>query len=225
MFRRKLITLRLETNEKMKNRIIAITAIAVAAWTAVAAQTTTRWGVTAGVNYNQIHFKQSDIVDVKRGFGPAAGVTGEMNIHGIGFALEASLLYSMHSSKINFGQWKVWSSDGLGNETVMLHNIDVPVALKFKYNRLNGFENTLKPMVYFGPTFSFRAGGSHRDHIKYNSLTVMLRAGVGMELFNRFQLSVSYNFSVGETLHTVKLDSNAAKNRCWALTATYYFKE
>ena len=75
------------------------------------------------------------------------------------------------------------------------------------------------------PTFSFAAGGSHSDHIKYNRLSVMLRAGIGVELFNRLQLSVSYNFSVGETLRTIKLDENAAKNRCWALTASYFFKD
>ena len=197
----------------------------VAITTTAIAQTTTRWGVTAGVNYNQIHFKQSDIVDVKRGFGPVVGLNGEMNIGGIGFAVDASLLYSMYSSKINFGQWKIWSSQGLGNETVRMHAIDVPLNLKFKYNRLNGFESTLKPMVYFGPTFCFRAGGSHKEHIKYNSLHVMLRAGIGVELFNRLQISATYSFSVGETLHTNLLDQNAAKNRCWSLIATYYFKD
>lgn len=206
-------------------RLFAILLLVLTTSAAVVAQTTTRWGVTAGVNYNQIHFKQSDILEVKRGFGPVAGLTGEMNIAGIGFALDGSILYSMHSSKINFGEWKLWSSQGLGNETVMIHNIDVPISLKFKYNRLNGLESTFKPMIYFGPTFSFRAAGSHSEHIKYNGLSVMLRAGIGAELFNRLQVSVSYNFSVGETLHTVKLDQNAAKNRCWALTVSYFFKD
>ena len=211
-------------NKTMIKRLFTIV-ILFASLTAVA-QTTTRLGITAGVNYNQMHFKQSDIADVDRGFGPHVGITGEMNIPGVGFAVDLSLLYSMYSSKLYLGEWKVWASQGVKNKTYRMHNIDIPVNLKFKYRKLNGFENTLKPMVYFGPTFSINvAGTDSKTHIKYNRLCTLLHVGVGVELFNRFQISGAYSFAVGESFHTRVLDENAAKNRCWSITMSYFFKD
>ncbi len=210
----------------MIKRILAIAVSVLALSVTAFAQTSTRWGVTLGGNYNQIHFKQSDIVKVDRGFGPVVGLNGEMNIPGLGFAIDASILYSMYSSKIHFGDWKVWNSAGLNTKTVMMHNIDIPLNLKLKYSKLNGFENTLKPMIYFGPTFSINVAGTNSsDHLKYNGMNTMLHFGVGMELFNRFQVSGEYSFAIGESMRTRVLDENVAKNRCWSLVLTYYFKD
>ena len=50
---------------------------------AATAQTSSRWGITAGANFNEVHFKQSDIVPSKRAWGPQLGVTGEMNFSGV----------------------------------------------------------------------------------------------------------------------------------------------
>lgn len=188
------------------------------------AQTETRWGVTAGVNYNEIHFKQRDILSVTRGFGPQVGLTGEMIIPGVGFSVDGSLLYSMRTSRIHYGEREAWASLGLGSELCMLHYLDVPLSLKFRYHNLNGIENTIMPMVYAGPTFSFLVGKNLTDVNTYRPVSVLIRFGLGCELFKRIQVSVSYNFSVGETLRTRILDENNAKNRCWALSATYYMK-
>lgn len=191
---------------------------------AIQAQTTTRWGVTAGINYNQLHFKQNGIMKVDRGFGPQVGVTGEMIIPGVGFSVDASLLYSMRSSKLHMGDKLIWSSLGYGNETCLMHYVDVPLNLRFKYHNLDGVENTIMPMVFAGPTFSFIAGNNLDKACNFNSVTVMLHAGIGCELFNRLQIAAAYNFSLGVSARTKLLDENTAKNRCWSLTATYYFK-
>lgn len=189
------------------------------------AQTETRWGVTAGLNYNLIHFKQSDILNVKHGFGPQIGLTGEMNIPGVGFAVDGSLLYSMRSSKINYGERVVWHDQGLGNETCLLHYLDMPLTLKFKYHNLDGFENTLMPMVAVGPTFSFLMAKNLKDVNTYRPVSVLLHLGIGAEIYKRLQVQFSYNFSIGETLRTRVLDENNAKNRCWTVTATYFMKK
>ena len=188
------------------------------------AQTTTRWGVMAGVNMNSIHFKQSDIMTVDRGYAPKGGIMGELNIPGVGFAAEAGLLYSQRSGKLHLGDYKAWASQGLGNEMCRMHAIDVPVHLKFKYRNLRGVENTIKPMIYAGPTFSFLVGKNLRDVNQYKTVSVLLQVGVGAELFNQWQVSASYSFSVGETLRTQILDENIAKNRCWSVQAAYFFK-
>lgn len=188
------------------------------------AQSETRWGITAGLNYNEIHFKQNDILNVTNGFGPQAGLTGEMIIPGVGFSVDGSVLYSMRSGKINYGERVVWHDLGLGNETCTLHYIDVPLRLKFKYHKLNGFEDKAMPMVFAGPTFSFLAGKNLQHVNTYRPVSVLLSMGLGAQLFKRWEVAVSYNFSIGETLRTRILDENNAKNRCWSIHATYYLK-
>ncbi|MCQ2288494.1 MAG: PorT family protein [Muribaculaceae bacterium] len=206
-------------------KIMAMLVIAAIATSLTAqAQTETRWGVTAGLNYNEIHFKQSDILNVTRGFGPQVGLTGEMNIPGVGFSVDASMLYSMRSGKINYGERKVWESQGLGKENCIMHAIDVPLSLKFKYHNLDGFENKVMPMVSAGPTFSFLVGKNLQNVNTYRPVSVLMHMGVGAEIYKRLQVSVNYNFNVGETLRTRVLDENNAKNRCWSLVATYYLK-
>lgn len=211
----------------MNNKITSILIIALAALAALAAQaqTQTRWGVTAGANFNTLHFKQSDIMDVDRAFGPKAGLTGEMNFPGIGFGLDASLLYSMRGAKLHYGDHKVWSSVGLGTEDCRIHYLDLPINLKFRYHRLNGFESKLMPFVAVGPTFSFLLGKNLEQANQYRTVSVLMHFGAGVELFRHLQLQAGYSFSIGETMRTRLLDENIAKNRCWSVTATYFFKE
>ena len=188
------------------------------------AQTTSRWGVTAGANINTVHFKQQDILDTRTMWGPQVGVTGEMNFSGIGFGVEGALLYSLKQGKINYGARQAWSTQGVGEETVAMHYIDVPLHLKFKYNRLNGFESTIMPMLYAGPQFSFLPYANHRDLNSYPPVNVYLDMGVGCEIRERLQLRAGYNFSIGQSLHTKLLDENVAKNRTWYFNITWFVK-
>ena len=205
----------------LKSAIITLLALTALG---VSAQTETRWGVTAGGSYNEIHFKQNKIINTDRGFGPFAGVTGEMNIPGIGFSVDASLFYAMRTGKIHYGEHKAWSSLGYDSENCQMHSIDVPLNLKFKYHYLNGLEDKLMPMVFFGPTFSFLVGKNLEKVNSYKPVSVHLHFGLGVELWRRVQIQGAYNFSIGETLRTKLLDENAAKNRFWTISATYYFK-
>lgn len=188
------------------------------------AQTDSRLGVTIGANLNTAHFKQNKFLATSRGFGPMAGVTGEINIAGVGFALDASLLYSLRCSKIHYGDHMVWYSQGLGNEVCRMHYIDVPVNLKFKYHKLGGIENKIMPIIFAGPTFSFLVGKNLEQHNQYKTVSVLMHMGIGAEICRRWQINCSYSFSIGETLRTRLLDENIAKNRCWNISATYFFK-
>lgn len=188
------------------------------------AQTTSRWGITAGATINEVHFKQHDIVPSTRAWGPQLGVTGEMNFSGIGFGVEASALYTLKQGKVNYGEKTVWSSIGAGNETVSMHYLDVPLHLKFKWHRLGGLESTIMPLAYFGPQFSFLMHGNHGDLNKYTPVSVYLDMGIGCELKERLQLRGGYNFSIGQSFHTKMLDENVAKNRTWYFNVTYFLK-
>lgn len=207
----------------MKKISLLIAAMVLTCSTAMA-QTTSRWGVTAGANINTVHFKQKDIVPSKTMWGPQLGVTGEMNFSGIGFGAEGSLLYTLKQGKVDYGSRTVWASVGAGNETVAMHYLDVPLHLKFKYNRLNGFENTLKPMIYVGPQFSFLVHGSHGNLNSYPPVNVYLDMGAGIELLERWQIRGGYCFSIGQSFHTKLLDENFAKNRTWYFNLTYFLK-
>lgn len=208
-----------------KTAKILIPAVMAAISLHAAAQSSTRWGVTVGGNYNEIHFKQTDIFSTDKMFGGVAGVTGEMMLSGVGFGLDASLLYDLKQGRLHMGDREVWRSRGLGDEVCRLHYIDVPLNLKFKYRNLNGVENTIAPIIFIGPTFSFLAGHNNigQDEMKYTTVSVVLHGGLGMELFNKLQINASYNFSVGESCRTRLLDEHNAKCRTWQVTATYFF--
>ena len=189
------------------------------------AQPVRRWGITVGGNYNEIHFKQSDLFESDRMFGPSIGVTGDMMIPGVGFGIDASILYTMRQGRLHLGDRRVWESLGLGNEVARQHYIDVPLNLKFRYSGLGGLESTLMPFIYAGPTFSFLVGHNKvGDALKYTGVNVLLHAGIGVELFNKVQVSGGYSFSVGQNLGTKLLDDNVAKHRTWFVQATYFFK-
>ncbi len=194
---------------------------AVSAW----AQPERRWGVTVGGNYNEIHFKQSDIFESDRMFGGSVGVTGDLMIPGVGFGIDGSILYTLRQGKVHFGDRHAWESLGIETQAVRLHYIDVPLNLKFRYSRLGGLESTLMPFVYAGPTFSFLAGHNKvGDALKYTTVNVLLHAGIGVELFNKVQISGGYSFSVGQNLKTKILDEHVAKQRTWFVQATFFIK-
>jgi hypothetical protein len=207
----------------MKKITLLLAAMLLSA-TASMAQTTSRWGITAGANYNNVHFKQQDIVPTKSAWGPQVGLTGEMNFSGIGFGVDASLLYTLKQGKVNYGDRTMWAAVGAGNETISMHYIDVPLHLKFKYNRMNGLETTIMPLAYFGPQFSFLAGGNHKELNTYPPVNVYLDMGLGIELKERLQLKAGYNFSIGQSFHTKLLDDNFAKNRTWYFNVTWFLK-
>ncbi|MBQ1485563.1 MAG: PorT family protein [Muribaculaceae bacterium] len=207
----------------MKKIILFITTLLIAT-AAASGQTTSRWGITAGATINEVHFKQHDIVPSKRAVGPQLGVTGEMNFSGIGFGVEGSLLYTLKQGKVNYGERTIWESQGFGDEMVSMHYLDVPLHLKFKYNRLGGAESTIMPMVFVGPQFSFLMHGNHGDINKYSPVSVYLDMGLGCELMERVQLRGGYNFSIGQSFHTKMLDENVAKNRTWYFNVTWFLK-
>ncbi len=205
-------------------RISLLIAALVLTTAATMAQTSSRWGITAGANINNVHFKQHDIMPSKTMWGPQVGVTGEMNFSGVGFGVDGSVLYSLKQGKVNYGDRTAWSSLGYGNETVSMHYIDVPLHLKLKWRRLEGLENTIMPMIYVGPQFSFLAYGNHKSLNSYPPVNVYLDMGAGIELMERVQIRGGYNFSIGQSFHTKILDDNVAKNRTWYFSVTWFLK-
>jgi len=181
-----------------------------------------RWGATAGVDINSLKFKQ-DIVDVSNTVGYQAGIMGELMFPGIGFGVDFGIGYDQSGAKVNLGQKTIWSSDGYGNEQVYLHNIHIPIHLRFKYTRLNGIENKIAPLVYVGPEFNIQVAHGNCEAFKYSGGDLGLAVGLGAELFKKWQITGGYVWGMTYALKTKQLENFSAVSRQWTVRVVYFF--
>lgn len=188
-----------------------------------------RYAPVAGVTINDLDFKQ-DIFTVDKTAGTQAGIMGELMFPGIGFGIDFALLYNMMGAKTHLGEREIWSSDGFKSPVVMLHNIQIPLHLRFKWTRMGGLEEYIAPFVYGGPDFAITVGHSRikgdngaGSPFKYSGGDLGLTCGGGFELWRRWQVSVQYTWGMTYMLKTRKLDNLSAKNRQWAFRVAYFF--
>lgn len=206
----------------MKRKLVSVIILAVAMLLPLSSEAQFRRSVVAGVNINDLVFKQ-DLASVSTLIGAQAGVEGELMFPGIGFGLSFGLMYNQLGGQVNLGEKKIWASEGYGNEKLYLHNITIPLHLRFKWTRLNGFEDTLAPLIFGGPEFSILAGHSKCDAIKWAGGDLGLTAGVGAEIFKKWQVTASYTWGMTYSLKTKLLDDYSARQRHWAVRVAYFF--
>lgn len=181
-----------------------------------------RWGVTAGPTVGTLHFKQ-DLVPVKQTIGFMGGVTGEVIFPGIGIGLDLGLLYNQQGSLVDLGSREIWSSLGYGNEHVYLHNIKIPIHLRWKYTRLNGVEDKIAPLIFGGPEFDIQVGNGNASAFKCSGGDLGLTVGLGAEIFRHWQITGSYTWGMTYVLKTRLLDNFSAQSRQWTVALSYYF--
>ena len=201
----------------MKKLVLALIAIVCG----LGANAELRWGPAASVNFNTFHWKEP-LLETHLRTSFDVGVMTEIMIPGIGFGVDAGLTYGMRSSKINFGEWKVWNDDGFGNETVNLHTVNIPLHLRFKYTRLEGVEETIAPLVFAGPVFSFNVAGNCKA-LEQPVGTVSLDFGIGCELFQKFQITAGYLWGLSYATRTVKLENLSARADGFRVNVAYFF--
>ncbi|MBQ7942255.1 MAG: PorT family protein [Muribaculaceae bacterium] len=203
-------------------KILSVLMLCVAMLGASSAVAQSRWGVVAGANFSNLSFDQN-LFTVDKGVGATVGVMGELMMPGIGFGFDASLLYSQKGAKLHMGERPVWGLDGYGKENCMLHYLEIPLHLRFKFKNLNGLENVVMPILFAGPEFSFLLGHSKIDAMKYAGGELGLDVGVGFEILRKVQLSASRCWGLSYALKTKVLDDFSAKNRAWKISVTYLF--
>ncbi len=206
----------------MKRKLVSTIILMVAMLLPLSSEAQFRRSVVAGVNINDLVFKQ-DLAGVSSTVGAQAGVEGELMFPGIGFGLSFGLMYNQLGGQVNLGEKKIWASEGYGNEKLYLHNITIPLHLRFKWTRLNGFEDTLAPLIFGGPDFSILAGHSKCDAIKWAGGDLGLTAGIGAEIFKKWQVTASYTWGMTYSLKTKLLDDYSARQRHWAVRVAYFF--
>lgn len=199
-----------------------IITIIIVALTTVAASAQFRYAPIAGATVNNLVFKQ-DLVGVSQQVGYTAGIQGELMFPGIGFGIDIGLMYNQQGAKVALGDKEVWSSLGYGDERVFIHNVMIPVHLRFKYTRLNGIEEKIAPLVYGGPDFNIQVGHGRCDAFNYSGGDLGLTVGGGAEIFQRWQLTVSYTWGMTYVLKTRLLDDFSARSRQWMVRLTYFF--
>lgn len=202
----------------MKRILAVIMLIAVAA--GVSAKF--RWGPTVGVNFSQFHWKQ-DLVETNYLTGYNVGVMGELMIPGIGFGIDMGIKYAMRGAKVHFDDQVVWASEGMGTENLYFHTLQIPVNLRFKWTRMNGFENYIAPIVFVGPLFNFNLAHSECPVIEMPAGSVGLQCGIGAEIFKRYQITAGYLWGLSYDMRTVQLDNFSARTDSWFINFAVLF--
>lgn len=188
----------------------------------VNAQNYGRWAAVAGMDMTDLKFDQT-LFNVDRNIGATAGIMGELMFPGIGFGVDASLLYTQRGAKLHMGERPIWEKEGYGKENCILHYIEIPLHLKFKFKNLNGLENIIIPILFAGPEFSFLVGHSKIDAIKYTGGEFGIDVGAGFEFFHKVQINASYCWGMSYALKTKVLDDFSAKNRTLKVAVAYLF--
>lgn len=175
-----------------------------------------RFGATAGVDISSLKFKQ-DLFDVDKSVGFTVGVTGEMMFPGIGLGIDTGLFYRQLGATMHLGQKTMWADEGYGTERSYLHYIELPFHLRYKYTRMNGFEDHLAPFVYAGPSVCFLAGHSKLEAMEYAGADFGVDFGIGAEIATRWQVSASYRMGLTYAMKAKILTNFSARNNDWTV--------
>lgn len=199
-----------------------VLAILLMATVAFGASAKFRWGPTVGLTVNDFQWKQK-LVQTDQLCGFSAGVMGELMIPGIGFGIDMAVKYTMRGARVHFGDQKVWASQGMGNENLYFHTLQIPVNLRFKWTRMNGFENYLAPIVFAGPLFNFNLDHSKCPVIENPAGSVGIQCGLGVELYKRYQITAGYLWGLTYDMRTIQLDNFSAQTNSWFVNLAVLF--
>lgn len=189
---------------------------------AIGASAQFRYAPMVGVTINDMKFKQ-DLVSVNQTIGYQAGVVGEMMFPGIGFGIDLGFFYNQQGAEVNLGEKKIWASEGYGKEHVMIHTIQIPFHLRFKWTRMNGLEEKIAPFIFGGPDFTLQVGGTNTKAFKRSGGDLGVTAGLGFEILQRWQLTGSYTWGMTYVAKTRLLDDFSARSRQWSIRLAYFF--
>lgn len=212
-------------------KILTIFTVILAAAIPAAAQF--RYGPQVGANFSTLKFKQ-DLVTVDQAVGPSADLLCEFMFTSFGIGIDFGIGYSMTGAFVNLGEKPIWSGSeithygGFGREHVMLHNLHIPLHIRFKWTKMQGLEDYIAPIVYGGPEFDIQLGHSRiasngQKAFKYSGGDFALGCGLGVELLKRWQITAGYTWGMTFALKTRQLDDFSARWQGWNVRLAYMF--
>lgn len=203
-------------------RIFVSIILAVCALGSLTSHAQFRFGPTAGINLTSLNFRQ-DLASVDKSVGYSAGIMGELMFPGIGFGIDIGLRYEQRGATVHLGEYEMWAKQGYDAPRLYLHYAEIPIHLKFKYTNLNGFEDTLAPFVFAGPSVGFLVGHSKVDCMSYPVGELGVDMGIGAEICRHWQVAATYNMGMTYALKDKILTNYSARNSTWGLRVTYLF--
>ncbi|MCM1153142.1 MAG: PorT family protein [Muribaculum sp.] len=198
--------------------------------TGVAANAQFKFGIKAGLNVNKVHFSDKisqDILNPDNSCGWTAGVMAEFTVPVVGVAIDASLMYARMNNnagdKISEIESDLGQSEG---KAVFGRNfIEIPVNLKYKFT-IPVISRIVKPMIYTGPTFSFKLDKNLLENMKTKTFQAAWNVGIGFEFLDHLQVNGGYSFGMNNVFDKLNLANTEvlkAKNNYWTVTAAYLF--
>lgn len=181
-----------------------------------------RYGPMIGGDISDLGFKQ-DLFKVDKSVGYSAGIVTELMFPGIGFGVDFGLYYEQRGATLDLGSKELWASQGYGKERLYMHYAVIPFHLRFKYTRLNGFEDVLAPLAYVGPSVGLLVGHSKMDCMSFPFGELGIDFGLGAEIKRNWQVSASYTMGVTYVLKDKTLSNFSARNSSWNIRVAYLF--
>lgn len=193
--------------------------IAAALLLATPAQAQFSWGVKGGVNLGSndltvLADKQSAL-DMGNYTGFFIGPKAEVRIPLLGFGVEVAALYAQKGMTLT------------DNETFKQNSVQIPLNVKYAF----GLGNAANVFIAAGPEFGFNVGeteefistltfgdatakptkGAVQGYVAQKS-TLAINVGLGVTLFNHFQVGINYNMPWGKTGEFVYIDASEIDN-------------
>lgn len=191
--------------KKIKVLIIALVAVIGLAQPASAQF---KWGLQLGMDASNLSFS-SKTFDSDNRLGITGGITVQYNFI-MGLGIQASLLYTHRSTEVENG-----------NNTYVVKGDYLALPVHAKYNiSIPAVSNIIRPFIFTGPSFSYLFKQQTFDGHKTRKGDVKWDLGVGLDLFNRVQVSAGYGF--GFTKMFSGYDFKVRQN-CWNLSVGYLF--
>lgn len=171
-----------------------------------------RVGVRAGVAVNSLHASEKTFASSNR-TGFTGGLSCEFTVPVIGLGFDASVLYARRA--VEFTE---------NSQTVSKNNdyINIPVNLKYKFG-LPVVGKIITPFITTGPDFSFLVTGRNLNGaLRQRKFDTAWTVGAGVQLLSHLQIAANYGFGLNNQV-SGKDALYSSKNRCWTVTASYYF--
>ncbi|MDE5970585.1 MAG: PorT family protein [Muribaculaceae bacterium] len=199
----------------MKNLKRIFAAVALVCAVALPSSAQFRLGARAGIAVNSLHASEKTFDSSNRA-GFTGGLTTEFTVPLIGIGVDASVLYARRTVEF---------TDDNGTASKNNDYINIPINLKYKIT-LPVVGKIIAPFITTGPDFSFLVSGrsfkGSFEQLKQRKFDTAWTVGAGVELISHLQIAANYGFGLNNQV-SGKSALYSSKNRCWTITASYYF--
>ncbi|MCH5233635.1 MAG: outer membrane beta-barrel protein [Muribaculaceae bacterium] len=174
-----------------------------------------RYGFRLGGDFAATRLTDAEGYSLVNKSGFSGGLILEYQFSKNGFAPDIGLLYGRHNTRLRYENNNPF---GFGRNF-----IDIPIHLKYKF-WLKPTHNTVAPLVYAGPTFSFKLDHKGSQPLDTKIFQPTVEVGIGFDIVNFIQITAGYHFGIGNAVKSFDMlpDARITTNG-WNLSANLLF--